>query len=143
MDNKEVVINRDNFLEVLLPKEDRCSPEAIREMLPTVAVDPLYVSVTQYLTEQEKAVQVEREQSPKNYVGALPLMLGKTLHINTSKIFLEEIKDITVSTAIILSVVAGHVTGDPRTSRGFDRLDPCDFTICYPVENSTWRDLWC
>jgi hypothetical protein len=83
--------------------------------MPTSGVfDYLYLGVLTYLTEEGYVREKDGAASLLIAGGQLPLMIGKTVHINVSKLFLStELKDFTASLAILVSVVATHHTDNP------------------------------
>jgi hypothetical protein len=108
-------LTRDNFLEVLLDKNDRWSPQLVRSIMPTSqALEHLYLGVLTYLSEQGYVSEDGGTDTPAAAAGQLPLMIGKTVHVNVSKLFLgKDLKDFTASMAILTSVVVNHYTDNP------------------------------
>lgn len=118
MDEKEHIslyLTKENFLEALLDKNDRWSPQQVRSMMATSqALEHLYLGVLTYLSEQGYAVLDGVPDSQAAAAGQLPLMIGKTVHVNVSKLFLgKDLKDITASMAVLMSVVVNQYTDNP------------------------------
>jgi hypothetical protein len=102
-------ISRDNFLEAIFDEGDRWSPDSVREILPTMEVlDALYLTVA----EQVKDPRYDPAGSQ------LPLMLGKSIHLNLTALASNELKDITVAAAILLSIIAQQYTDELASLAG-------------------------
>ena len=103
-----LILTRDNFLDVLLDRHDRWSPDAVRQTLQTRdAIDPLFIGVLEYVEEQGYADSPDLQLS-LSAAGQLPLMLGKTVHVNVSKLILKDIREFIGQSTIILSLALKH-----------------------------------
>lgn len=103
-----LVLTRDNFLDVLLKRGDRWSPNAVRQALQTRdAIDPLFIGVLEYIGEQGYADLPDR-QSGLSAAGQLPLMLRKTVHVNVSRLILNDIREFIGLFTILLSLALKH-----------------------------------
>jgi hypothetical protein len=108
MDTKDPVslfLTRDNFLDSLLDEDDRWSPAAVRRTLQTSeAFDALFLGIVTYLTEHGHLDSAERPEIRSNVSGQLPLMIGKTFHLNISKLVKKDIKEFAGSFTVLLSL---------------------------------------
>ena len=114
-DTTSVYLTRDNFLDILLDKKERWSPNAIRGILQTrEAIDILFLAVTLYGAEQGYMEALDTSEKLLQAIGQAPLMVGKSFHLNLSKFVSGEIKDFTTNAAALISIVLfAHHINDP------------------------------
>jgi len=109
-DPVSLFLTRDNFLDSLLDEDDRWSPAAVRRTLQTSeAFDALFLGIVTYLTEHGHLDPADPLEVRSNVTGQLPLMIGKTFHLNISKLVKKDIKEFAAAFAVLLSLA-------PKTS---------------------------
>jgi hypothetical protein len=108
--DKEILyLTRDNFLDMLLDKNDRWSPNIIRIILKTPeAIDVLFLAVSMYLIEKEYTDSSNDRDPSAVATGQLPLMVGKRIHVNLSKFAEEDVKDFIVACVAIATSLGAH-----------------------------------
>lgn len=114
-DEKVLYLTRDNFLETLLDKQDRWSPDAVRSVLKSSqAIDILFQAMSMYLVEQGYSDLPLSSATSVAPTGQLPLMIGDRIYINLTKLMSEEIKDfLAASVAIISPIITHYFTSSP------------------------------
>jgi len=108
-DGKALYLTRDNFLDVLLEKQDRWSPDTVRSVLKSPqAIDVLFQAMSMYLIEQGYSDLPIGSGIPVAATGQLPLMVGNRIYINLTKLMSEEIKEFLIACMAILSPIITH-----------------------------------
>lgn len=81
-------------------------------------LDALYLTVVEQVKDPRYESHVVGDQADYTAGSQLPLMLGKSIHINLTALASNELKDITVAAAILLSIVAQQYTDELASLAG-------------------------